>query len=695
MKALAQVLDAVGADGQTLHQLVTDMAGLSTRLVNRQGDLVNTVQGLDTSMSAVAQQTSSLSQGINQLPSTLTQAQATLDQVPGTTAAALPLLSDLRTTTNRPAGLLRQAPARPPRSCSRCPQKLVPTFIGLDNLLHFTPALNNSLNATVPQVTQAATELQSDATTGAVSFLRPYTPELAGFLTNWGNTFSQLRQHRAPGPVDAVGAPPPEHQLHRARLGLERAPSRLPAIGSRAAPSTPPATPGSAGRSGRRRRKRGPMSLVATGKDRLYTVIAIVVVAAAVAFGYFIITKPDGGHTIYARFADAQFLVPGNTVHVDGVTAGKVPAQSRTTRPSSSCRLSKSEWPIHRDATAMVRPVTILGEEYVDLNGGTPSLPRCRREPPSVAPSGRPRHNSSTNLQTRPRLRDRPDVHRPRGDGHLSGQRCQGPGRQRAKCHPGPRPRLYQHQRAAQAARQPEPVLTQMIDNVTPVLHSLDTNQGTTLDHLLTTTNNLLSATATSSQQHGHRHPPAARHPRAATSAFNQLGALSDQATPALASLTPLTDNLQGVSQELLNFSAAAQPAAISLQPLLTQTKTLVDKALPVVDTLKAKARWASDLQNLQPILHGNVHNSAWTPTALNNLFSFMPSGRPPPATTTAPVTTSASTPRATAPCCNLSAQARDGGTHRRRPRSPGRRPGSQSRQLLPPAAKPATTNPG
>ncbi len=198
VKALAQVLDAVGADGQTLHQLVTDMAGLSTRLVNRQGDLVSTVQGLDTSMSAVAQQTTSLSQGINQLPSTLAQAQATLDQVPGTTATALPLLSDLKTTSaDLPAFSTKLQPVL--TALQPVSQKLVPTFVGLDNLLHYTPALNNSANATVPQVTQAATEVEP-----AVSFLRPYTPELAAFVTNWGNTFSTYDTTGHLGPVDAV-----------------------------------------------------------------------------------------------------------------------------------------------------------------------------------------------------------------------------------------------------------------------------------------------------------------------------------------------------------------------------------------------------------------------------------------------------------------------------------------------------------
>lgn len=201
VKALAQVLDAVGSDGQTLHQLVTDMAGLSTRLVNRQGDLVNTVQGLDTSMGAVAQQTSSLSQGINQLPSTLTQAKGVLDQVPGTTANALPLLSDLRTTSaDLPAFSAKLQPVL--TTLQPVSQNLVPTFSALDNLLHYTPALNDSANATVPDVTQAASEANP-----AANFLRPYTPELAGFLTNWGNTFSTYDTTGHLGPVAPVAGP--------------------------------------------------------------------------------------------------------------------------------------------------------------------------------------------------------------------------------------------------------------------------------------------------------------------------------------------------------------------------------------------------------------------------------------------------------------------------------------------------------
>jgi phospholipid/cholesterol/gamma-HCH transport system substrate-binding protein len=363
-----------------------------------------------------------------------------------------------------------------------------------------------------------------------------------------------------------------------------------------------------------------PVSLLATKKDRLYTVISVVVVAAAIAFGYFIITKPDGGHTIYARFADAQFLVPGNTVHVDGVTAGKVTALNvKNNQAIVTLRLSRNEWPIHSDATAMVRPVTILGEEYVDLTGGTPSAPPLPNGGTIGGTTGPIQGtSSSTNLQTvldsvnDPTATALGVVLTSLGDG-VAGQ-----GANMANAIRALGPALNDTSGLLKLLDGQNQVLTQMIDNVTPVLNSLDTNQGTTLNNLLTTTNGLLTATATSSTNMGTdiRNLPGTL--QAATSAFNQLGGLADQATPALASLTPLTDNLQSVSQELLNFSAAAQPAATSLPPLLTQTKTLVDKALPVVNTLKAEGPTGlQDVQNLQPIVHQNVAD-------LNNLFTFV-----------------------------------------------------------------------
>lgn len=198
VKALAQVLDAVGADGQNLHRLVTDMAGLSTRLVNKQTSLVSTVSGLDQAFGALSHQTTSLSAGINQLPGTLTQAQSTLNMVPQTTQLALPLLSDLKTATaNLPTFASELSPVL--TELQPVSAELVPTLNGLTNLLHYTPALVGSINTTVPQVTSAATQLEP-----AVNFLRPYSPELAGFFTDWGNWLAIYNATGHIGPLNAT-----------------------------------------------------------------------------------------------------------------------------------------------------------------------------------------------------------------------------------------------------------------------------------------------------------------------------------------------------------------------------------------------------------------------------------------------------------------------------------------------------------
>lgn len=188
VQALGQILAAVGQDGLALHQLVAGMANLSSRLVQRQNDVAGTVQGLDQAFSAVARQQSSLTSALSQLPATLTAARQTVGLLPATTATVLPLLQDLQpVSASLPSFSAKLQPVL--SQLQPVSSLLVPTLGGLANLLRGTPALLGSLNATLPLVTQAAYPLEPVA-----SFLRPYTPELAGFVTNWANWLSNYNQ---------------------------------------------------------------------------------------------------------------------------------------------------------------------------------------------------------------------------------------------------------------------------------------------------------------------------------------------------------------------------------------------------------------------------------------------------------------------------------------------------------------------
>lgn len=197
VQALGQVLDAVGQDGIALKTLVTSLSGLSSRLVTQQGSVVSTVQGLDAAASAVANQRQALASDLQQLPSTLGAATSTLGQLPATTQKVLPLLSDLQAATNGlPAFSSELQPVL--QQLKPVSAQLVPTLSGLENLLHYTPSLLSAANGTLPQATTAVTGAQPIA-----SFLRPYSPELAGFLTNWG---SWLASYDAGGHFGEVGA---------------------------------------------------------------------------------------------------------------------------------------------------------------------------------------------------------------------------------------------------------------------------------------------------------------------------------------------------------------------------------------------------------------------------------------------------------------------------------------------------------
>ncbi|HEY0398100.1 MAG TPA: MCE family protein, partial [Acidimicrobiia bacterium] len=77
-----------------------------------------------------------------------------------------------------------------------------------------------------------------------------------------------------------------------------------------------------------------------------------------------------GGHgvTVKAVFADAGAILPGNDVKVDGVQAGLV-KKVRLVGGKAELTLAVGGafTPLHTDASAAIRPVSLLGERFVDL----------------------------------------------------------------------------------------------------------------------------------------------------------------------------------------------------------------------------------------------------------------------------------------------------------------------------------------
>jgi phospholipid/cholesterol/gamma-HCH transport system substrate-binding protein len=121
------------------------------------------------------------------------------------------------------------------------------------------------------------------------------------------------------------------------------------------------------------RRRRTPRSPVAIG------LIALAVLAVLVFLGFTKHIPFTHGFILKAQFESANSIRPNSPVRIAGVNVGKVSsvdALQGTNAAVVTMEISKSGLPIHRDATAKIRPRIFLeGNFFVDLQPGSPGAP--------------------------------------------------------------------------------------------------------------------------------------------------------------------------------------------------------------------------------------------------------------------------------------------------------------------------------
>jgi phospholipid/cholesterol/gamma-HCH transport system substrate-binding protein len=184
VQALGAVLNGVGSDGEAIKTLLANLHKVTDVVAARKGQVSSTVLDLNRMTGAAAGHQRELADGLAALPDTLDAAKTALDKVPAATDATIPVLDDLAPAAHRlpsVAGNLNPV-LRDLRPSLRL---LTPTLESAAKLLGKTPEFLDVATATLPQL---RTAVQRSAP--AMAFLRPYTPEIAGFATNWGNMSS-------------------------------------------------------------------------------------------------------------------------------------------------------------------------------------------------------------------------------------------------------------------------------------------------------------------------------------------------------------------------------------------------------------------------------------------------------------------------------------------------------------------------
>ncbi|HEX5146126.1 MAG TPA: MlaD family protein [Conexibacter sp.] len=108
-------------------------------------------------------------------------------------------------------------------------------------------------------------------------------------------------------------------------------------------------------------------------------VLAIVLIAIAVYFGFTKHVPFTHGYRLHAVFESSNNLRPGSPVRIAGVNVGRVKDVERykhTNLTDVTMEIDHAGLPIHRDATLKIRPRIFLeGNFFVDLRPGSPSAP--------------------------------------------------------------------------------------------------------------------------------------------------------------------------------------------------------------------------------------------------------------------------------------------------------------------------------
>lgn len=175
-------------DQKAFTDLVVSSSKVVTAIAERRGDLSNLVTNANVTTGAIAAENAALEQALGLLPGTLRQANTTFVDLRST-------LDDLDTLTNvsKPAtkNLARFfAQLRPLVDDAR------PTISDLRRLIR-SPGANNDLiellskaprlqKVAQPAFANSITALRK--TTPVLNFIRPYTPELAGWIRDFGQT---------------------------------------------------------------------------------------------------------------------------------------------------------------------------------------------------------------------------------------------------------------------------------------------------------------------------------------------------------------------------------------------------------------------------------------------------------------------------------------------------------------------------
>ncbi|NKQ55480.1 MCE family protein [Amycolatopsis sp. K13G38] len=317
---------------------------------------------------------------------------------------------------------------------------------------------------------------------------------------------------------------------------------------------------------------------------RVLKIGAVVAVVAAAAAGYLASQSSSDSVEVTAVFADASPLIPGNLIRMDGVDVGEIEAVTlRNGQANVQMKLDRSVLPLHQDASAKIRPVTLLGERYIDLDRGSANAPEMS-SPRLIAAAHTTR---AVDLDEVLDSLDDPTSTALAALVTTLGEGTAGQGPDVDAAIKALAPAMTDTRQLTDILNGQNAVLGQLVDRATPIAQAVSGDQGKNLDKAVDAGNRMLAAVAAQRQamQDALQQLPGTL--RTAQRVLGEAAGVAQEGTPALQSLRPLTGNLVDVNAELNAFADSANPALSSLPAVLDRAKSLLDQAAPLVRDLR------------------------------------------------------------------------------------------------------------
>jgi phospholipid/cholesterol/gamma-HCH transport system substrate-binding protein len=350
-------------------------------------------------------------------------------------------------------------------------------------------------------------------------------------------------------------------------------------------------------------------------KGRVIAVALAAVASCTAAGGSYALQATAGHQVVVAQFRDVSPLLVGNDVKLHGVTVGSVAGMTEHDGIASvALDLQPAALPLHQDARATVRPVSLLGERYMDLETGSANAP--------LLPAGGviPISQTGQNADLDQLLNTFDDKTGQSLAAFVAvlGEGMRGNGADLDAAGKALAPAMTNTDQFVHVLQQQNSVLNSLIENVEPVTNSLAQDNGKTLDGLINSTTSLMNTTSTNVQALNESLDELPSTLVAARGTLGNLADTAENAGPLLHDIRPTTDKLRDISDELMDFSHDADPALRKTVPLLHKGKRMLEDLRPVAEDLRdAGPDIVDTARALDPTVRQLSHN-------INDVLNFI-----------------------------------------------------------------------